>query len=139
MKTTIKGWYPPTYCEPWPAARLILIAALFALWGKARFAWGVATLPEIGRTAKGMLGVMIFCGLLSRRLGALYVALVVFPFYATAVLNEWLYRGGYWTFRTLLRLLYDRRVSALVALLAELGLFLALWEFVTFLLKRYCI
>jgi len=85
-----------------------------------------------------MLGVLLFLGLISRTLGTLYLALMAFPVYATTVLNEWLYRSCYWTFRTLLRLLYLRRISALVATVAEIGLFLAMWELITFLVRRYC-
>lgn len=139
MKQAITGWDPPTYCEPWPAARLLLIVVFFLLWGRSRFGWSAASIPSVGKTAEEMLGVFLFLGLISRTLGALYLALVAFPLFATKVLNEWIYRACYWTFRTFLRLLYLRRISALVAMLAEIGLFLALWELILLLLRRFCL
>ena len=85
-----------------------------------------------------MFGFLYFCALISRALVELCLEIAAFPFYATAALNEWLYRGCYWAFRMLLRLLYLPRVSALAALLGELGLFLVLWRLIGALLRRYC-
>jgi hypothetical protein len=121
--------------DHWAVARLLLVALLFGLWGRWRFQWSAASLPAVEHTLGGMLGVFCFCGLLSVTLARFYLAFVTFPLYATTVLNDWLYGACYWTFRTLLRLLYMRRVSALVALLSELGLFLCLWQTIARLLQ----
>lgn len=137
MKTLVREWEMPACREPWPLARLLMVAALFVLWGKSKFGWTAAAVPMIGKTAEGMLGVLLLCGLVSRRLGLLYIAIVGLPVWATLLLNDWLYRGSYWIFRTVLRLLYDRRVSAVVALLAEFGLFLAAWELAATVLRNY--
>lgn len=119
----------------WATARLLLVALLFGLWGRWRFQWSAASLPAVERTLGGMLGVFCFCGVLSLTLGRLYLAVVAFPLYATTVLNDCLYQACYWTFRTVLRLLYMRRVSALVAVLSELGVFLCLWQIMARLLR----
>ena len=121
--------------DHWAIARLLLVALLFGLWGRWRFQWSAASLPVVEHTLGGMLGVCCFLGLLSVTLARLYLTVVAFPLYATTVLNDWFYGACYWTFRTVLRLLYMRRVSALVALLSELGLFLCLWQLITRLLR----
>ncbi|MBI3552032.1 MAG: hypothetical protein HY077_05890 [Elusimicrobia bacterium] len=139
MGQTTQRWNPPPRYESWPLARLTLVLLLFGIWGHWRFSWNAASLPAIERCLAGMLGVFCFCAVISGTLGQLYATVVIFPFYATTVLNDWLYQGCYWLFRTVLRLLYIRRVSAFFALVGELGLFVVLWRLVEILLRRYCL
>jgi hypothetical protein len=87
-----------------------------------------ASLPVVQKSLTGMLLVFCFFALISGTLAELYVALVALPFSATTVLNDYLYEACFWTFRTILRLLYMRRVSAFMALLGELSLFVGLWQ-----------
>jgi hypothetical protein len=116
---------------------LIGVFILFGLWGHWRFHWSAASLPVVQKNLTGMLLVFCFFALISGTLAELYVALVALPFSATTVLNDYLYEACFWTFRTILRLLYMRRVSAFVALLGELGLFVVLWRSVEILLRKY--
>jgi hypothetical protein len=139
MPEIVQRENPPSRSEPWPHARLILVLVLFGAWGHWRFGWNEASLPAIERSLAGMLGVFCFCALISSTLAELYATIFVFPFYATTVLNDWLYQGCYWLFRTVLRLLYIRRVSAVAAMLGELGLFVLLWRLVELLLRKYCL
>lgn len=125
--------------DPWPLIRLLMVFAAMGFWAHWHFAWKPPAPSSIQATALGMLGVFLFCGFLSVTLARLYLALVLFPVYATTTLNAWLYDGCYWTFRTALRLLYMRRVSAVVALAGELGLFVGLWRLIELLIRRYCL
>ena len=139
MEHTIQRRNPPQQSESWPLARLTLVLLLFGLWGHLRFGWGEASLPAFQIILAGILVIFCFCALISSRLGRLYATVVILPFYATTVLNDWLYKGCFWIFRTILRLLYMRRVSALVALLGELGFFVLLWRLIEILLRKYCL
>ena len=133
----------PVYQPPgsrrdfWPLIRLFTVFATMALWTRWRFAWKAPTPTEIQAAAVGLFVIFLFIGSLSITLARLYVALMFFPIYATTVLNAWLYDGCYWTFRTVLRLLYMRRVSAVAALAGELGLFIGLWRLIEFLIRSY--
>ncbi len=125
--------------DPWPVIRLLMVFAAMGFWAHWRFAWKPPAPSAVQTTAVGMLGVFLFCGLISITLARFYLALVLFPVYATTKLNAWLYEFCYWLFRTILRLLYIRRASAIVALLGELGLFVLLWRLVELLLRKYCL
>lgn len=127
----------PAPRDYWPLIRLLVVLTTFGLWGHWRFGWNEASLPAIEKGLAGMLGVFCFCGLISYTLGRFYAMVVIFPFYATTVLNDWLYAGCYWLFRTILRLLYIRRVSAFAALVGELSLFVVLWRLVEIILRKY--
>ena len=81
-----------------------------------------------------MLVIYLICAVIEPSLARLFGKVALLPFYATIVLNNWLYGGSHWTFRTVLRLLYIRRVSAFAALLGELGLFALLWRGIELLL-----
>lgn len=122
---------------PWPLVRLLSVFAATALWAHWRFSWKPPAPTEIQAAVVGLFVLFLFCGFFSITLARLYVALVFFPVYATTTLNSWLYDGCYWTFRTLLRLLYMRRVSAIAAWAGELCLFIGLWRLMEFLVHRY--
>ena len=123
--------------DPWPLIRLLGVFATMGLWAHWRFAWKPPAPAELQATAVGLCVIFLFVGFLSITLARLYVALLFFPIYATTKLNAWLYDGCYWTFRTMLRLLYMRRVSAVAAMAGELSLFVGLWWLIEFLVRRY--
>ena len=114
-----------------------MVFATMGLWAHWRFAWAPPPPSIIQAATVGLFVIFLFVGFLSITLARLYVALMFFPIYATTKLNAWLYDLCYWTFRTVLRLLYMRRVSAVAALAGELGLFVGLWRLIEFLIKRY--
>ena len=123
--------------EAWPLIRLLTVFIATGLWAHWRFAWKPPSPTELQAASVGLVVLFLFFGLFSVTLARLYVALVCLPFYATIRLNGWLYDASYWTFRTILRLLYIRRVSAVAALAGELGLFIGLWRLIEFLTRRY--
>ncbi len=114
-----------------------MVFVTMGLWARWHLAWRPPTPTELQAATVGLFVIFLFVGFLSITLARLYVALIFFPIYATTKLNVWLYDGCYWTFRTALRLLYMRRVSAVAAWAGELGLFIALWRLMEFLLRRY--
>ena len=89
--------------------------------------WGLAILGAL------------FClmAMASVNLARVYASVLIFPFYALTVLNDWFYDGCYWLYRTILRLFYMRRVSAFIAFLCELGIFAGLWYTAELLIRRY--
>jgi len=107
------------------------------LWAHWRFAWKPPAPSELRAAVVGMVAIFCFLAFISEVLARLYVAAVVFPVYATITLDAWLYDGFYWAFRTALRLLYMRRVSAVAALVGELSIFAGLWWLIEFLIRTY--
>lgn len=122
---------------PWPIIRFVTVVIATTLWARWHLEWKPPAPAEIQAAVVGLFVLFIFFGLLSITLARLYIALVFFPVYATTKLNAWLYDGSYWTFRTVLRLLYMRRVSAVAAWAGELALFIGLWRLLEFLIHRY--
>jgi hypothetical protein len=139
VENTLQRRKPSAQRESWPLARLSLVLILFGLWGQGRFGWNTASLAAFQIGLAGILVTFCLFALIWAPLGRLYATVVIFPFYATTVLNDRLYRGCYWAFRTVLRLLYMRKVSAFVALLGELGLFVLIWRLVDIFLRKYCL
>ncbi|MDE2312688.1 MAG: hypothetical protein KGL04_00750, partial [Elusimicrobia bacterium] len=101
--------------EFWTELRLIAVLSAFGLWLYWRTSFGSAFFLY----AKGctLIIFFLFCliGLLSVNLARLYVSLLILPIHAAIALNRWLFESAYWTFRTVLRLFYMRRVSAFIA------------------------
>ena len=116
---------------------MTLVLLILGFWVHWRFGLTASSLPAFRRDLGIMLVVFFICAGIEPSFARLYGKVVLLPFYATIVLNNWLYGGSHWVFRTILRLLYIRRVSAFVALLGELGLFALLWHGVELLLRRY--
>jgi hypothetical protein len=123
--------------DSWPLVRLLAVLATLGLWAHWRFAWVPPPPTTIQATVVGLFVIFAFCGFLSITLARLYVALLFFPIYATTKLNVGFYELCYWCFRTALRLLYMRRVSAVAALAGELGLFIGLLRLIELVIRRY--
>ena len=124
--------------ELWPLFRLLTVLTLGVIWLHHKLNLGPISLLYV----KGGIVILValFCliALVSINLARLYASLLIFPFFAVTVLNDWLYDGAYWTFRTILRLFYMRKVAAFFALIGELGLFIVLLQMGKILFKRYC-
>ncbi len=121
----------------WPLCRLLIVLALGIIWLHHKLNLAPISLLYV----KGGIVILValFCliALVSINFARLYASLLIFPFFAVTVLNDWLYDGAYWTFRTILRLFYMRRVSAIFALLGEIWMFVLLSLFCEILLRAF--
>lgn len=121
----------------WPLTRLLMVLAGLGLWAHWRLGWNLPTLPQLERYAFGQLAAFSLCAIFSSALARLYLAVLLFPLYATIVLNDWLYEGS----RFLLRLVSGPRspqVEAGCSLAGEFGLFMSLWWAIEFLGRTCC-
>ena len=122
--------------ELWTRIRLLAVLIAFGLWVHWRFG------PAVPPCVKGGIVILffLFCllGLFSVNLARFLVLLLALPIHAAIILNRMLFDGAYWSFRTILRLFYMRRVSAFIAFLCELGVLVALSQLAELLIRRYC-
>ncbi len=139
METRICRPSPVPNREVWTNLRLLAVLSALGLWIYWRTGFDAAFLLYAKDVA--IIVFFLFCliGLLSVNLARLYVSLLILPIHAMVILNRLLYEGAYWTFRTVLRLFYMHRVSAVIAFLCELGIFAALWRLVELLIRRHLV
>lgn len=134
MEEHILRWKPFTYWDPWPLIRLLSVLFTLGLWAHWRLGWTPPALPAFSRSALGVFEAFCLCALVSFSLTRVFLAVLMFPLFATIVLNDWFYDCSHW----LLRIVAGPRspwLSSGLALGGELGLFLSLAYLIERLLR----
>ena len=123
--------------DPWPLVRLLTVLATLALWVHWHFGWALPSFSDLGMATFGLFELFCLCSLLSVGLTHLFLVVLLFPIYATIVLNDWFYDRSH----EILRILAGPRSPALIgglALCGELGMFLGVCGLAEFLIKACC-
>lgn len=123
--------------DPWPLIRLVAVFIAAALWLHWRFQLTMPSPRELARIGAGLFETFCVCAVLSAVLADLFLVVLMFPLYATIVLQDWFYDASHWLLRLFLGP-RSPRLTAGLALAGELGLFLGLWRSVELFLMTYC-